>query len=106
MVVGRDQPARRPGAAVDCWQIASIVNGRAAGVGKTTLAILLGYDERVRTHFRDGVLWAGLGTNPDIASIQAAWADAVGANLDEVSMPAGGRSIEFGACGKAGAGGD
>ena len=54
------------------------------GVGKTTLAIMLAYDERVRNHFTDGVLWAGLGPNPDVVSIQTAWADALGVDLREV----------------------
>ena len=31
------------------------------GVGKTTLAIALAYRKETLTHFRDGVLWAGLG---------------------------------------------
>jgi len=36
------------------------------GVGKTTLAIVLAHDEELRAHFQDGVLWAGLGPDPNI----------------------------------------
>ncbi|MFN8463930.1 MAG: tetratricopeptide repeat protein [Caldilineaceae bacterium] len=57
------------------------------GVGKTTLAILIANDERVRDYFTGGVLWAGLGPIPDIASIQAAWAEALGIDLREVPDP-------------------
>lgn len=39
------------------------------GVGKTTLAVALARDPRLLAHFRDGILWAGLGRTPDVASI-------------------------------------
>ena len=57
------------------------------GVGKTTMALLLAYDARVRAHFTDGVLWAGLGTQPDIAGIQAQWAQASSADLSGTIDP-------------------
>lgn len=43
------------------------------GVGKTTLAITLARDEEMRAHFRDGILWAGLGPAPDVSSILSHW---------------------------------
>ena len=54
------------------------------GVGKTTLAVLLAYDARVREHFRDGVLWAGLGRQADVATVQATWAEALGVDLGDL----------------------
>ncbi len=51
------------------------------GVGKTTLAILVAHDDRIRNHFTDGVLWAGLGPAPDVPSVQAAWAEALGSGF-------------------------
>src|SRR5579885_340569 len=36
------------------------------GVGKTALAIALAHDPVVRAHFKDGILWAGLGPEPNI----------------------------------------
>jgi tetratricopeptide (TPR) repeat protein len=51
------------------------------GVGKTALAVALAHDERVRTHFTDGVLWGGLGVNPDVVTIQNQWATALGFDL-------------------------
>jgi hypothetical protein len=51
------------------------------GVGKTALAVALAHDERVRAHFVDGVLWGGLGVNPDVVTIQNQWATALGLDL-------------------------
>jgi tetratricopeptide (TPR) repeat protein len=51
------------------------------GVGKTALAVALAHDERVRAHCTDGVLWGGLGVNPDVVTIQNQWATAVGLDL-------------------------
>lgn len=43
------------------------------GVGKTTLAAWLAHDEEFKTRFPDGVLWASLGTSPNLLSELAAW---------------------------------
>ena len=43
------------------------------GVGKTTLAIVLAHDEELRAHFHDGVLWAGLGPDPNIQGQLRRW---------------------------------
>jgi transcriptional regulator with XRE-family HTH domain len=48
------------------------------GVGKTALALALAHDPEVRQRFPDGVLWAGLGTQPNLAAILGAWAEALG----------------------------
>jgi tetratricopeptide (TPR) repeat protein len=56
------------------------------GVGKTALAIELVYDTEVLNHFRDGVLWAGLGRQPDVFSHLGTWAVALGGiRQDEVT---------------------
>lgn len=47
------------------------------GVGKTTLAAWLAYDEEIKTRFPDGVLWASLGTTPNLLSELAAWGRAL-----------------------------
>jgi len=49
------------------------------GVGKTTTAIELAHHPEILEHFRDGILWAGLGREPDLAALLARWATAVGA---------------------------
>ncbi len=50
----------------------SIING-LPGIGKTTLAITLAHDKEIRQHFRDGILWAGLGPEPNIAAHLGRW---------------------------------
>ena len=57
------------------------------GVGKTTMALLLAHDARIQAHFTNGVLWAGLGPTPDVASIQASWAEALGLDLRDEADP-------------------
>ena len=53
------------------------------GVGKTTLAVALAHHREVLAHFSDGVLWAGLGTQPDLPSRLARWADALGVDVSD-----------------------
>lgn len=48
------------------------------GVGKTALAIQFAHDADIRTHFFDGVLWVGLGPQPNILGQLGRW----GAVLD------------------------
>lgn len=43
------------------------------GVGKTALATQLSYDDDIRKHFYDGVLWASLGPHPHIAGQLGRW---------------------------------
>ena len=55
-----------------------LAKGRSAlhglpGVGKTALAATLAHDEEVRAHFSDGMLWAGLGRNPEILGLLSRW---------------------------------
>jgi hypothetical protein len=47
------------------------------GVGKTILAIAFCHDKSVLEAFPDGVLWATLGPDGEIASAQQAWAEAL-----------------------------
>jgi len=47
------------------------------GVGKTTLAIELAHDPEVSSYFSDGVLWVGLGRQPDVLALLGGWAAAV-----------------------------
>ena len=49
-----------------------------SGVGKTTLAIELAHDPSLLTHFKDGVLWAGLQKEPDIMNKLRLWVIALG----------------------------
>ena len=51
------------------------------GVGKTTLAVALAHHRTILDHFTDGVLWAGLGTQPDLLGTLAGWGDALGVDV-------------------------
>jgi tetratricopeptide (TPR) repeat protein/transcriptional regulator with XRE-family HTH domain len=55
------------------------------GVGKTTLVLALAHDHEIQAHFSDGILWAGLGIQPDIEEIQARWGAQLGLSRAEVT---------------------
>ncbi len=54
------------------------------GVGKTTLAVALAHDPAIWKHFGDGILWAGLGPQPDVMSALAAWAGVLGGDVSHL----------------------
>jgi tetratricopeptide (TPR) repeat protein len=55
------------------------------GVGKTALAIELAHDPEVRDRYDDGVLWVGLGREPDLLVLLSQWAVALGLPLEEIN---------------------
>lgn len=55
------------------------------GVGKTTLAITLAHDPELRAHFKDGILWAGLGPAPNMQGHLSRWGALLGLSSSEVS---------------------
>jgi tetratricopeptide (TPR) repeat protein len=55
------------------------------GVGKTSLAVELCHDPDVAARFPDGVLWAGLGPDPDLAVQLHLWEIALGFSAGELS---------------------
>ncbi len=50
----------------------SAING-LPGVGKTALATALAHDDELQASFADGVLWAGLGYEPDVLGLLSHW---------------------------------
>ncbi|MEO8970395.1 MAG: tetratricopeptide repeat protein [Ktedonobacteraceae bacterium] len=48
------------------------------GIGKTALAIALAHDHQIMEHFKGGVLWAGLGPEPNILWHLSRWATLLG----------------------------
>jgi tetratricopeptide (TPR) repeat protein/transcriptional regulator with XRE-family HTH domain len=48
------------------------------GMGKSALAVALVADPAVRDRFRDGMLWAGLGQQPDVLGHLARWGKVLG----------------------------
>ncbi len=67
------------------------------GIGKTTLAVALATDQQVRTHFRDGILWTGLGPRPNVLGLLARWGVLLGIKPGDVenvnSWEAWGRAL-------------
>jgi len=57
-------------------------------VGKTALAVALATDREVQEHFRDGILWVGLGTQPNVLGLLARWGmllDVAATSIEDVS---------------------
>lgn len=55
------------------------------GVGKTSLALALTQDDEVREYFRDGMLWAGLGPQPNVLSLLSRWGMLLGIASAEIA---------------------
>ena len=62
------------------------------GLGKTTLARAAWEDPAIQAAFPDGVLWATVGEQPDVARIQREWIRALGGDVTMVSSAESGRS--------------
>ena len=54
------------------------------GIGETALAAALATDQEVQSYFRDGILWAGLGSQPDILGILSRWGKLLGVAPSQV----------------------
>ncbi len=55
------------------------------GVGKTSLAIALAHDPEIRDTFSDGILWVGVGPNPNLSSLLSRWASLVGISATQMA---------------------
>ena len=55
------------------------------GVGKTSLAIALAHDPEIRETFSDGILWVGVGPNPNLPSLLSRWASLVGISATQMA---------------------
>lgn len=84
-IVGRDAPLEQ----LKQWLFdgrslaLSAING-LPGIGKTALALLIAHDPEVRARFTDGILWVGLGPDPDVYSFLGRWAVEIGLLEEEV----------------------
>ncbi len=50
-----------------------------AGIGKTTLAVMLAHTHTLLEHFSDGVLWGTVGQEPNVLRVLGRWGKALGA---------------------------
>src|SRR5260370_20235610 len=68
------------------------------GIGKTSLAVALVTDQQVQAHFRDGILWTGLGPRPNVLGLLARWGVLLGikpADVENVNnWEAWGRALQ------------
>jgi tetratricopeptide (TPR) repeat protein len=55
------------------------------GVGKTALSIALAHDAAIREHFRDGILWAGLGPQPNLTGHLSRWGTLLGISANTMA---------------------
>ena len=62
------------------------------GIGKTALAVALATDPRTQDRFQDGILWAGLGPQPDLLGLLVRWGKLLGITPGEVENAGNGRS--------------
>jgi tetratricopeptide (TPR) repeat protein len=54
------------------------------GIGKTAMAVMLAHHPKVLAYFKDGVLWGGLGQQPNAMRILAQWGDALGEDVSKL----------------------
>jgi tetratricopeptide (TPR) repeat protein/transcriptional regulator with XRE-family HTH domain len=55
------------------------------GVGKTALSVALAHDPEIRAHFKDGILWAGLGPNPNMPGLLSRWGTLLGISANQMT---------------------
>ncbi len=55
------------------------------GVGKTALSVALAHDTQIREHFKDGILWAGLGPNPNMPGLLSRWGTLLGISSTQMT---------------------
>jgi tetratricopeptide (TPR) repeat protein/transcriptional regulator with XRE-family HTH domain len=85
-LVGRDDLVKQMKERLCIEQVTrSIALTGLPGAGKTTLAAALAQDSALRQHFADGILWAGLGPNPDLISHLSRWGMLLGLPTAESS---------------------
>ncbi len=56
------------------------------GAGKTTLATSLAHEQEILAAFPDGVLWAGLGPQPNLLALFSRWAKLLEVPAEEMSL--------------------
>ncbi|HEX7734970.1 MAG TPA: tetratricopeptide repeat protein [Ktedonobacteraceae bacterium] len=90
-LVGRDELLRHLKQRLRSSKHAAVsaLNG-LPGAGKTALATTLAHDEEIQQHFSAGILWAGLGRQPDVLGVLSRWGtllNSVPADLAQRSRP-------------------
>jgi tetratricopeptide (TPR) repeat protein/transcriptional regulator with XRE-family HTH domain len=55
------------------------------GVGKTALSVSIAHDEEIRTYFKDGILWASVGPQPNIPGVFSRWGNLLGISFTQMT---------------------
>jgi len=85
-LVGRDEVLSQLKARLCSGEnsLSTALNG-LPGVGKTALATTLVHDPEISHHFHDGILWSGLGPQPDVLALLGRWARLLGIDPTRVA---------------------
>ncbi|MDQ2714897.1 MAG: tetratricopeptide repeat protein [Chloroflexota bacterium] len=87
-LIGRDSLLARMKQRL-CEQGASLalaaLNG-LPGVGKTSLAVALAHDAAIKAYFHGGILWAGLGRDPNVNGLLGRWGTLLGLTPTEMAQ--------------------
>lgn len=59
-----------------------------AGIGKTTLAVMLAHTHTLLEHFSDGVLWGTVGQEPNVLRVLGRWGKALGVDVSHLRREA------------------
>jgi len=62
------------------------ING-LPGIGKTALAMALVTDRQVQARYSDGILWASLGSHPNVLNLFIRWGSLLGIRASDVENP-------------------
>lgn len=84
-IVGRDLVIEQVSALLKDPQHGGVILFGLPGIGKTAIALEVSHNSEIRAHFSDGIIWAGLGTHPDVHAIMSGWALASGLSSAELS---------------------
>jgi tetratricopeptide (TPR) repeat protein/transcriptional regulator with XRE-family HTH domain len=85
-LVGREQDLDRIKKQLQMSQNGDLtaLNG-LPGVGKTALSVSIAHDEEIRTYFKDGILWASVGPQPNIPGVFSRWGNLLGISFTQMT---------------------
>src|SRR6516162_7688036 len=84
-LIGREHELARMKQQLQGGSNAALTLHGLPGVGKTSLAIALAHDPEIRASFADGILWVGVGPNPNLPSLLSRWASLVGISATQMA---------------------
>lgn len=85
-LVGREQDLTRIKGQLQVSKNGSLtaLNG-LPGVGKTALSVAIAHDDEIRSYFKEGVLWASVGPQPNIPGVFSRWGNLLGISFTQMT---------------------